>query len=442
MKKNCLILPLATVKEDHYKNLSLGMFPYYLVTTGNKTILENAIDVAIDTGYDKIYVYVNNDDFIKNSKIIKSLINHNMYYNVIVLSDFRDLGNDIYKTDIVNLFPLYENLSEQEYKEFLIENKEKNPSRYFNEISKRNGLIIKKALTPQAIKLQEVEANFYEAYSWKVKSMCKVYKYDSKSHELTLEPINGGTVQEFVEKYPNKTNELILDVIDDLKEFNKVEVDVKDSKEDIDKALYNELIEKIDSRVKPVLPMIKKFMYNDYFDNPLGIDFMKFVGHNIIMGGIKKWFKDNKDKFHFGVCHGDPNTDNTLIDNEGYIKFIDPRGYFGDLRTIGYGLCEYDIAKFCYGINGYSVFNSAPYIEIDVDDYDGNITVKYPHHKGSITQFDLDDMPIDDNIRIIIGIIWMKLSSYIINDPMKSVIAYLYGNAICTKYLIRNGYMK
>ena len=127
-----------------------------------------------------------------------------------------------------------------------------------------------------------------------------------------------------------------------------------------------------------------------------------------------------------------------MIDKDGNVIFIDPRGYFGKLKTIGLGMAEYDIAKFCYGLNGYSRFNSAPYVTIEEIDYsDGmNLKLEYPNGDfSSITQIDLDDMPIDTNIKIIVGIIWMKLTSYIINDPMKSVIAYLYGNAICTKYL-------
>jgi len=130
-----------------------------------------------------------------------------------------------------------------------------------------------------------------------------------------------------------------------------------------------------------------------------------------------------------------------MIDEDGNVVFIDPRGYFGNLKTIGLGMAEYDIAKFCYGLNGYSRFNSAPYINIIVDSRI-NIMIDYPTGDGkSITQINLDSMPIDINEKIIVGIIWMKLTSYIINDPMKSIIAYLYGNAICTKYLTQLGYL-
>lgn len=49
-------------------------------------------------------------------------------------------------------------------------------------------------------------------------------------------------------------------------------------------------------------------------------------------------------------------------------------------------------------------------------------------------------MMIQLMVQFMIGIIWMRLCTYISNDPVKSVLAYLHGNAIVTKYSKELGY--
>jgi hypothetical protein len=57
------------------------------------------------------------------------------------------------------------------------------------------------------------------------------------------------------------------------------------------------------------------------------------------------------------------------------------------------------------------------------------------YQEGMFT-YDLDSIDIPDTTKVLIGIIWMRLCTYIANDPVKSVLAYLHGNAIVTKYVV------
>ena len=52
----------------------------------------------------------------------------------------------------------------------------------------------------------------------------------------------------------------------------------------------------------------------------------------------------NNDKVEYCVCHGDLNGSNVLVNPiTKDVKFLDPRGYFGN--TIFYGWQDYEFAK-------------------------------------------------------------------------------------------------
>ncbi|WP_432645794.1 hypothetical protein [Methanobrevibacter sp.] len=422
-----------------YINLD-SIFPFYLVTDGEKTIIERKIDELLNKYDGDIYIY---EAFQEYAFLLKSFLNHDMesYNRVHVISEIDHMG-DLTKTLFIECWD--KGIREEfDQKKYLMDLATKNTCRYFNQIQFENDKVIKIAKTEDAIKLQKIENDFYDRYS-NIPCLCGKQGYDENKHELILNLVNGTTAQDWYYKNGD-FKKLISNVIKALHTINDTDIDIEDNDEDIRKAFYNELITKVSTRVNPCKKLIDYFIketeVNCIDHMPITPDF------NILMDALNKWYENNEINFNACLCHGDPNTDNTMIDKDDNVIFIDPRGYFGKLKTIGLGMAEYDIAKFCYGLNGYSRFNSAPYIEIDELEYsdsDGlNFKIKYPTgDNSSITQIDLDDMPIDTNIKIIVGIIWMKLTSYIINDPMKSVIAYLYGNAICTKYLKELKYLK
>lgn len=435
MKRNCLLVVESHIPAGYYDELTLeGVFPFYLVTDGDKTLIEKKID-ELKSRYDgTIYVY---EPIAQYHTLLNIFIQHDLdSYNMVKVISRIDMLGDLLSTLTIEPWK-YGIRSEEGQKEYLISLKTTNTCRFFNSISFEGNKVIKTAKTKDAIKLQKIENKFYDEYG-KLDVLAKKLGYDKDKHELILEKVDGETAQSWY--YDNGNfKDLISNVIKALHKLNDTNIEVKDSDENIRKAFYNELIGKITARVNPCIRLINYFLEETNVKTIDGMD----ITYNFfkIIKALKHWYNNNEVNFNACLCHGDPNTDNTMIDKDGNVVFIDPRGYFGNLKTIGLGMAEYDIAKFCYGLNGYSRFNSSPYIEIRVDN-EMNLNVKYPiGDYSSITQIDLDAMPIDTNEKIIVGIIWMKLTSYIINDPMKSIIAYLYGNAICTKYLKELGYM-
>jgi hypothetical protein len=130
-------------------------------------------------------------------------------------------------------------------------------------------------------------------------------------------------------------------------------------------------------------------------------------------------------KYDWGLIHGDTNSSNTMYNTKlEKIKFIDPRGRFGGLPF--FGDVDYDTAKFMYGLSGYDYFN-----------LDKNFKFVKKDNKifFDIEGYDLDELTDNNHIKILVGLIWLKLPFYIKNNPNKVIASYFYGMQLLTKYL-------
>jgi thiamine kinase-like enzyme len=94
------------------------------------------------------------------------------------------------------------------------------------------------------------------------------------------------------------------------------------------------------------------------------------------------------------LIHGDTNTSNVMLDDDGQFKLIDPRGYFGNLNHIGDA--KYDLAKFLYGLSGYSYFNN----DTNFIRTKKTIELDYTAH----LPINLDDITGDDYVKLQIGV--------------------------------------
>jgi hypothetical protein len=323
------------------------------------------------------------------------------------------------------------------YNEYMESIKTDNVCRYFNSIEVNKDNVKKRPITKVGEDLHEIELAYYRTYGSKGTAMAKLLGYDMTTKTMTLERIKGQTCQAFVDARPSDSklsavNSLIkkFKTAEELFDF---EFNCKDTDEDKKMAAYDEFYTAIERRVKPCVNMITAVL--DGNPNIKTIDGMQFSHYSDMMDAVRVWLdkKLAENYFDFGIVHGDPNTDNCLI-SKGKVRFVDPRGYFGKLKTLGLGVKQYDLAKFVYGFSGYSKFNRSEYIAMTVVDNDLQFYVGSQELQG-ITDVNLFDMKVDNDIKVLVGIIWVKLTSYIINDPMKSVAAYLYGNALLTKLL-------
>ncbi|BBI57392.1 hypothetical protein KIT01_044 [Escherichia phage KIT01] len=126
----------------------------------------------------------------------------------------------------------------------------------------------------------------------------------------------------------------------------------------------------------------------------------------------------SEHKEPYQLIHGDPHYSNIMLSDEGDIKIIDPRGYFGNSSK---GPAIYDEAKVLYSIDGYDKFNSDPLW--------GGLT-----RNGTRVFVDIEKvMPLDDipmctfKHKLWIAVIWMALAGYFKNNPLKALGAYYNG---------------
>ena len=141
---------------------------------------------------------------------------------------------------------------------------------------------------------------------------------------------------------------------------------------------------------------------------------------------------------HFTFIHGDLQFSNTMMDNNGNLKVIDPRGYFGD--TLLYGDPAYDIAKLLYAVDNYHKINER---EFSIHKLDNGSTLLV--HESSLISKDieyfvkwaLDNYEISkEKLNFILFSIWLSLTSYIINDPAAVIASYSKAMIRSKKFLI------
>lgn len=325
------------------------------------------------------------------------------------------------------------------YNAYMQSIKSDNVCRYFNEIVIEKSKVMKRPRTDVGEKLHDIELAYYRKYGSKAPCFAKLLGYDQETKTMTLERIKGQTCQAYVDSRPDSSklsgvNLLVKKFMTAIESLHSIELtDIKDTAEDLEASIWSEFYTAIDKRVQPCMPMIQAVL--SQHPEIRTVEGMRISSYDKLLATVHDWVQAKLDSnwFEFGVTHGDPNTDNSMISKDG-IRFVDPRGYFGKLKTLGYGVKQYDLAKFIYGFSGYSKLNSAEYIAMRVDDSNLEFYVG-PKELTGITGVNLFDMNVSKDIKVLVGIIWVKLTSYIINDPMKSVAAYLYGNALLTKLL-------
>ena len=136
--------------------------------------------------------------------------------------------------------------------------------------------------------------------------------------------------------------------------------------------------------------------------------------------------RKSPDKIEYGFCHGDLNGSNVMVDiASNSVKFIDPRGYFGDTEL--YGWKPYEYAKLLYCLMGYDNFNMRPQV----------YTLDWPEDRPSLQWSGFREFAGEDYscYRLMVGVIYVALAGYISQDIMKANIAYDYGVSIIQKYI-------
>lgn len=332
--------------------------------------------------------------------------------------------------------------------------KSSNQARYFNNIEIGRRTVRKWTDTERGKNVMRHEINFYhnmqELYGDCLPNVRKLSKM--LTYEVVMDKINGVTYQEWHDKMIKNAidnryytidydKKLITPVILGLKKFHSFQTKPRN----YDKSIKYEYVTTLRSRVNEISPIIwenpnkKMSMICRYIeDTPTIVD----CSHSHFEDMVNRWERILENVvFKFAVIHGDPNTKNIMVDENNKIIFIDPRGRFGTDSLVGD--TSYDFAKFIYGLTGYSTFNHAKNVKFDFASYDGVIVSMVPFLNDfvpinntiknviciayNISEYDDHFYPIMCWYQALIGMIWLKLTGYIKNDPTKAIFAYMYG---------------
>jgi hypothetical protein len=284
-------------------------------------------------------------------------------------------------------------------------------TRAFNVIKEENNKLIKKAINEQGRKIIEKEMKWYKVndiYNF----VPKIHEYNENS--FVMEKLEGyePLFTKFGKMIIEEKNEILDKILENLEKLHINERVIETTQLDLD----YEFRDKITERYIDIHELLKCFEIKYINGLKIEISLTKMLdelNHNI--------FEYFKGKIKYSIIHGDCQFSNILF-KDSEIKFIDPRGYFGN--TLIYGLKEYDYSKIVYALTGYDEFNNnLNYLNIKDENIsiDVNIdleSIKYISEKKNIPLKILLDMAI---------IHWLGLAQYNKNNITKCINSYYTG---------------
>ena len=266
----------------------------------------------------------------------------------------------------------------------------------------------------------------------KINNEIKFYKYIiSNNIELSIPNLieyeDGIIILEFIKNSSTLTN-----VINETNIFDYHKI-IKNNLEKLHKNKISVLQEKLysDLKIEIIDKNLTRFNEYDWYKNN---DFKKIKSvNNIIIKDIKyysntiftKLLNYLHDRNYYNLIHGDTHLGNILVD-ENKLYFIDPRGYFGNTEL--YGLCEYDYAKFLFGLSGYSFFDNLQINELVIKD--NNIEIEFIKKYEFIFEREL----FDNIIKLLCLSIWLGNNSCFI-DINKKITSLMIAYYYCEKYI-------
>lgn len=438
---NTVYIPFKQIVENNepdYYNHDIILFTYGTECRYNWDEEKKEINNVGTTGGNIIGLY-----YFKNYEMI---LNENVEIEkgrdiVEYLIDFVE------NPDLITHIPLFKMNDfgdEDKIMELRRKKKKSIQCRHFNEIIIKNNNFMKRGLNNQGKEIIKKEIQWYH--------FLQNHRY-SNDFVFPIPEIrilrNDYFIMEFLSDYQplylflnneiegngqNINNlELIMErVWNEMKTLHSIEKRNMDTNTYFSNIKY-EITDKIIGRINEIKPLLLGF---NKIRNVNGIRIQPFENimlqtKTIIIDYFINKIKKNK-KSEYNFIHGDPNFSNILIHPQNLsIKFIDPRGYFGN--SLLFGLPEYDEAKFLYGLSGYDNFNSNPNFQpSSIDLENGTINFNIPFYP-------LSPEWLSNKFNIVhyafLTIIWIGLAQYNKNNYWKCICSYFHGLYIGSKYL-------
>lgn len=281
--------------------------------------------------------------------------------------------------------------------------------REFNRISESitGKTIIKEAINEKGVALQKDELNWY--LNAKNSQIAELVQFNPKENKLVLEKIKGQPLSKCfdIELLPK----LINTKFSEPKYFGQQKT-------------YDDVRKEMVTKVKARCGEISKLI--DSIPAPKFVNGISLCNLVTALERACRYIQFVHRNTPYEIIHGDLNFSNVLFDGE--LRFIDPRGYFGDTKL--YGLKFYDEAKILYALSGYDEFNSnGTWAGFNING--NNMTIDI---KGLC---DIYSPEIKEHFQfkhyVMLAVIWISLAGYFKNNPYKAISAFYYGWYLLSK---------
>jgi hypothetical protein len=205
----------------------------------------------------------------------------------------------------------------------------------------------------------------------------------------------------------------------------------KNYRKDVAEIILNikmETEDKLLERYSQIEKVVKKYNHITYVN---GTEIYNFdTTLKILNRMIDKYIEKNKDKLELGLIHGDCQFNNILINDKRELKFIDPRGYFGNIEM--YGIPEYDFAKVKFALSGYDDFDNK-IIDSLIYKSEKEILIDIGHDKETITKI------LDYSFETLLMLtIWLGNPHSFITNEYKMITSYFFGLYLSKLFLELN----
>jgi len=269
-------------------------------------------------------------------------------------------------------------------------------ARPFNRVTILSDRVLKEPTDEKGRELAGLELSWYEEV--------QKYGYKNVPRVYSLNPL---ILERLKAKHPFEIEpdaKIVENIVTALKELHDLQ-----QRPALKQSYYREYYQKTFERlyqVKNIIPFTcqremsinKKVVPNPFF---LEDEIQKELG---------KYYENP-----FAIIHGDPTFSNTMVDPQGRVYFIDPRGYFGYNKI--FGDPDYDFAKLYYSIVGnYDKFNRKRFaLRIEEDHVELTIESNgYEQFEGLF--FELVGSEKKEKIKLLHAVIWLSLTTYAWDD--------------------------
>jgi hypothetical protein len=269
----------------------------------------------------------------------------------------------------------------------------------------------------------------------KIKKEIMFYKYVQKHNCLPMPEFLDESCISYTMRYlpdykplfhlfPYFSEEKKIDVLQrihsNLEILHKTEIQIV-SHEIYKKAIYAEMIDKLEKRYEEIKDIVKDF---NFIKSVNGIPIRSFQDNLSLLRKAASDFIENKENFMLTPIHGDCQFNNILycIEKDD-IVFIDPRGYFGDHDL--YGLPEYDFAKVKFALSGYDAFDAKEVTNLAISG--SSLLLEIPMLSNPLAK--------NDFISQLVVSIWMGNAHCFKENKLKTVYSYFIAAYYASLYL-------